>query len=63
MGPIYPTSARFNQAHIVTQVAEIVAVVETPKVYDVENTRTNKGIRLRVGTEEKVWRLEYISNQ
>jgi len=46
----------------IVQIAEIVDVVETPKVYDVENTRTNKGLRLRSGAEEKVWRLEFVSN-
>jgi len=32
---------------VVGQVAEIVDVVETAKVYQVGNSRTNKGLKLR----------------
>lgn len=64
------------------KVAEICDVCETAKVYQLGNTRTNKGLRLRYiyivkkyfnfinlsyyfrhGTNEKVFRLEFISNQ
>lgn len=38
-------------------------MVETAKVYTVENTRTNKGIKLKHGADQKVYRLEFISNQ
>lgn len=37
-------------------------MVETAKVYQVEKTRTNKGLRLKHGPDEKVYRLEFISN-
>ncbi|CAO1402599.1 unnamed protein product [Diamesa hyperborea] len=45
------------------RVAEITAVLETPKVYLFGNSRTNKGVRIRHGTQERVFRLEFISNQ
>ena len=35
---------------------------ETAKVYTLGGTRTNKGIRLRHGKQERVFRLEFISN-
>ncbi|GMR59196.1 hypothetical protein PMAYCL1PPCAC_29391, partial [Pristionchus mayeri] len=44
------------------RIAQIVEVVETAKVYQVENTKTNKGLKLRMGTEDRVYRLEYVSN-
>lgn len=37
-------------------------MVETAKVYQLGQTRTNKGIRLRHGLDERVFRLEFISN-
>ncbi|XP_050443205.1 RNA polymerase-associated protein Rtf1 [Adelges cooleyi] len=47
----------------VYRVAEICDVCETAKVYQLGSTRTNKGLKLRHGTNEKVFRLEFISNQ
>ncbi|KAI6189545.1 hypothetical protein M3Y97_00020100 [Aphelenchoides bicaudatus] len=47
----------------VYRIAEITDVVETAKVYGVEKTRTNKGLRLKHGADQKVYRLEFISNQ
>lgn len=47
----------------VYRVAEITGVVETGKIYLLGKCRTNKGLRLRFGTSEKVFRLEFISNQ
>ncbi|KAH8290664.1 hypothetical protein KR054_004822 [Drosophila jambulina] len=44
-------------------VAEIVGVVETGKIYSLGTTRTNRGLRLKHGTQERVFRLEFISNQ
>lgn len=44
------------------QVAEIVGVVETAKIYQLGNTKTNKGLRLRHGGAERVYRLEFVSN-
>lgn len=48
---------------LVYRVAEITAVVETPKIYAFGTARTNKGIRLKHGTQERVFRLEFVSNQ
>ncbi|KAH8269490.1 hypothetical protein KR018_004345 [Drosophila ironensis] len=47
----------------VYRVAEIVGVVETGKIYNLGTTRTNRGLRLKHGTHERVFRLEFISNQ
>ncbi|XP_018335977.2 RNA polymerase-associated protein Rtf1 [Agrilus planipennis] len=47
----------------VYRMAEITGVYETAKVYQLGNTRTNKGLRVRHGTQERVFRLEFISNQ
>lgn len=51
-----------NNQKAVYRVAEIVGVVETAKIYSLGNCRTNKGLRLKHGTQERVFRLEYISN-
>jgi len=37
-------------------------VVETAKIYQLGKTRTNKGLRLRHGEQERVFRLEFVSN-
>lgn len=47
---------------IVYRVAEIQAVVETAKIYQFGKMRTNKGLRLKIGTQEKCIRLEFVSN-
>ncbi|KAK9510204.1 hypothetical protein O3M35_005039 [Rhynocoris fuscipes] len=47
----------------VYRVGQVSDVVETAKIYQLGNTRTNKGLRLRHGTQERVFRLEFISNQ
>ncbi|KAL8583836.1 hypothetical protein ACOMHN_040305 [Nucella lapillus] len=47
----------------VYRVAEIIGVVETAKIYQLGSTRTNKGLRLKHGTAERVYRLEFVSNQ
>lgn len=47
----------------VYRVAEIIGVYETAKIYNLGNTRTNKGVRVRHGTQERVFRLEFVSNQ
>ncbi|KAM7327515.1 hypothetical protein ACRRTK_013882 [Alexandromys fortis] len=44
-------------------VAEITGVVETAKVYQLGGTRTNKGLQLRHGSDQRVFRLEFVSNQ
>ncbi|XP_034235449.1 RNA polymerase-associated protein RTF1 homolog [Thrips palmi] len=47
----------------VYRVAEISGVCETGKIYQLGTTRTNKGLKLRHGAQERVFRLEFISNQ
>ncbi|KAJ4436270.1 hypothetical protein ANN_18901 [Periplaneta americana] len=47
----------------VYRVCEISGVCETGKIYQLGNTRTNKGLKLRHGAQERVFRLEFISNQ
>ncbi|XP_042886270.1 RNA polymerase-associated protein RTF1 homolog, partial [Penaeus japonicus] len=51
-----------NQGRPVYRVAEITEVCETAKIYQLGNTRTNKGLRLRHGSHERVFRLEFVSN-
>lgn len=47
----------------VYRVAEITDVCETAKVYDVMKSRTNLGLRMRHGKQERVFRAQFISNQ
>ncbi|XP_015751507.1 PREDICTED: RNA polymerase-associated protein RTF1 homolog [Acropora digitifera] len=47
----------------VYRVAEIRDVVETAKIYSLGGTKTNKGLKLRHGDQERVFRLEFVSNQ
>jgi len=47
---------------LLKQVAEITDVVETAKIYPLGKTRTNKGLRLKHGLQERVFRLEFVSN-
>jgi len=49
--------------HSVYRVVEIVSVTETPKIYSLGKTRTNKAIKVRHGLQERIFRMEYISNQ
>lgn len=46
----------------VYRVAEIMDIVETAKVYQLGKHRTNRGLRLRHGQQERVFRLEFVSN-
>lgn len=48
--------------HFQLQIGEITDVVETAKVYQLGNTRTNKGAKIRHGGDEKVFRFEFASN-
>lgn len=52
-----------NNGKPVYRVCEVAGVCETGKIYQLGNTRTNKGLRLRHGAHERVFRLEFISNQ
>jgi len=47
----------------VYRVAEVTDVCETAKVYDVMKSRTNIGLRIRHGKQERVFRAQFISNQ
>lgn len=47
----------------VYKVWEITDICETAKIYQLGNTRTNKGLRLRHAAQERVIRLEFVSNQ
>ncbi|XP_033214746.1 RNA polymerase-associated protein Rtf1-like [Belonocnema kinseyi] len=52
-----------NNGRPVYRVAEISGVCETAKIYQLGGTRTNKGLKLRHGAQERVFRLEFVSNQ
>ncbi|XP_078473145.1 RNA polymerase-associated protein RTF1 homolog isoform X1 [Lampetra fluviatilis] len=52
-----------NNAKPVYRVAEVTGMMETGKIYQLGTTRTNKGLRLRHGNQERVFRLEFVSNQ
>ncbi|KAK5982050.1 RNA polymerase-associated protein RTF1 [Trichostrongylus colubriformis] len=44
------------------RLSQIVDVVETNKVYSFENLKTNKALKLKYGTDERVFRIEFVSN-
>lgn len=44
------------------QIGEILEVVETSKIYQIGHTKTNKGVKIRHGTDEKTFRFEFVSN-
>ncbi|XP_072023591.1 LOW QUALITY PROTEIN: RNA polymerase-associated protein RTF1 homolog [Amphiura filiformis] len=52
-----------NNGKSVYRVAEITDVVETAKIYQLGGSRTNKGLKLRYCAQERVYRLEFVSNQ
>lgn len=52
-----------NNGNPVYRVAEIIDVYETAKVYQLGGTRTNRGLKLRHGAQDRVFRLEFVSNQ
>lgn len=52
-----------NNNQPVYRCAEIIGVVETAKIYSLGKHRTNKGLRLRHGSSDRVFRLEFVSNQ
>ena len=51
-----------NDQRPVYRCTEVVDVVETGKVYNVGRARTNTGLKLKFGKQERVFRLEFISN-
>lgn len=52
-----------NNGKPVYRVAEVSGVCETGKIYQLGSTKTNKGLKLRHGAQERVFRLEFVSNQ
>ena len=52
-----------HNSRSVYRIAEVIDVCETGKVYQLGPSRTNKGLRLRHGAQERVFRLEFVSNQ
>lgn len=52
-----------HEGRAVYRIAEIIDTVETAKVYQLGTTRTNKGLKLKHGHSERVYRLEFVSNQ
>ena len=44
------------------RIAEILEVCDTPKIYSIGKSRTNKGLKLRHGHQERVFRIEFVSN-
>eukprot|EP00095_Tigriopus_kingsejongensis_P012350 snap_masked-scaffold198_size266703-processed-gene-1.5 protein:Tk12350 transcript:snap_masked-scaffold198_size266703-processed-gene-1.5-mRNA-1 annotation:"rna polymerase-associated protein rtf1" len=41
---------------------EVIDVVETAKVYQLGKARTNQGLKLKFGQQERVFRIQFISN-
>ncbi|XP_057315858.1 RNA polymerase-associated protein RTF1 homolog [Hydractinia symbiolongicarpus] len=52
-----------HDGRAIYRVAEIIDVTETSKVYNLGKTRTNKGVKVRHGLQERIFRMEYVSNQ
>ncbi|CAF0766093.1 unnamed protein product [Didymodactylos carnosus] len=46
----------------VYRIGKILDIVETTKVYQLGNIRTNKELRLKYGSNESIFRLEYVSD-
>ena len=51
-----------HEGRPVYRIAEVTDVADTPKVYNLGATRTNKGLKLRHGRQERIFRMEYVSN-
>ncbi|XP_076824456.1 RNA polymerase-associated protein RTF1 homolog [Clavelina lepadiformis] len=51
-----------HEGRPVYRVAKVTDVVETAKIYQLGKTRTNQGLRLKHGQQERVFRLEFVSN-
>lgn len=51
-----------SEGKSVYRCTEITDVVETAKVYSIGKNRTNYGLKLKFGKQERVFRLEFISN-
>ena len=59
----YCHATQDNSGRSIYRCCEIVDVVETAKVYNIGKSRTNTGLRLKYAKQERVFRLEFISNQ
>ncbi|KAJ1346929.1 hypothetical protein KIN20_001859 [Parelaphostrongylus tenuis] len=44
------------------RLSQVVDVVETNRVYTFENNKTNKGLKLKYGSDERIFRIEFVSN-
>ncbi|KIH44862.1 hypothetical protein ANCDUO_25105 [Ancylostoma duodenale] len=42
--------------------SQVIDVVEMNRVYAFDNLKTNKGLKLKYGTDERVFRIEFVSN-
>ena len=51
-----------NKGKQVYRAGEITEVCETAKIYTLGSTKTNKGFKLKHGNQERVFRLEFVSN-
>ena len=52
-----------DKGQSVYRVVEITDVCETAKIYNVMGSRTNVGLRMRHGKNERVFRAQFVSNQ
>ncbi|VDN22194.1 unnamed protein product, partial [Cylicostephanus goldi] len=44
------------------RLSQVMDVVEMNRVYTFDNLKTNKGLKLKYGTDERVFRIEFVSN-
>ncbi|KIH45821.1 Plus-3 domain protein, partial [Ancylostoma duodenale] len=44
------------------RLSQVIDVVEMNRVYAFDNLKTNKGLKLKYGTDERVFRIEFVSN-
>ncbi|XP_064403704.1 RNA polymerase-associated protein RTF1 homolog [Halichondria panicea] len=51
-----------HDGKMVYRVCRIVNIQEGPKVYSLGSTKTNKTLRLKHATQERQFRMEYVSN-
>ena len=63
LNPIEMPPTQDGHGRQIYRCCEIVDVVETAKVYNIGKSRTNTGLRLKYAKQERVFRLEFISNQ
>ncbi|TKR86919.1 hypothetical protein L596_011417 [Steinernema carpocapsae] len=51
-----------HQGRSVYRVGQILDVIETAKTYELEDTTTNLGLKLKSGPDERVYRMAFVSN-